>query len=246
MDEKPPEAESPRNGLPIISSDTRDRMLEEMGLLQKETDQPTLGGGHPTDQLIREAIDVQTGKTAREQSERYKRVNDVALSSLIDIADINPGFVRSLKDGVDAGIGQSSSVYSHYFARGIGLVVKAFHIESDYKLIQDLGKLSERDLDEVKQTIANGIHAYQREDNPFSRALNFPRVPTTQSFLREIIEKPAVFDFINFSDRYKVGAGVMYRAMETIWARLYPGQTPPAESPPSAPPQPGSQSPGSL
>lgn len=246
MDQRPPEGEQPRNGLPVISQETRDKILEEMGLSQKEVDQQPPGGGHPTDQLLREAIDVQTGKIQRERSDRYNRVGEVVLSSLMDIAEVKPEFVRALKSGVDTGIGYPDSVSADDYARGISLVLKAFHIESDYKLIPDLERLTGKDMEDVKQAIANGLQAYEKEHNAFNKALNFPRVPSTQGFLREVIERPRTdISPYTYGDRYRVGAGLMYRAMETIWSRLYPGQAPSSEPPstPPAPDQPGPQFP---
>ncbi len=154
----------------------------------------------------------------------------------MEIAEVRPELVRALKDGVEAAFGYPGSPSVDYYAKGISLVLKAFHVESDYRLISDLGKLTDQDIAQVKQSIAIGLRTYEGEHNVFNKALNFPRIPATQGFLREIIEKPKDVS-LGYDDRYKAGAGVMYRAMEVIWSRLYPGQTPPSESPSTPPPQ---------
>lgn len=53
MDSRPPEGEQSKNGLPVISQETRDRILEEIGIDANNLSQPT-PPGHPTDQLIRD------------------------------------------------------------------------------------------------------------------------------------------------------------------------------------------------
>ncbi|PIR79731.1 MAG: hypothetical protein COU25_03915, partial [Candidatus Levybacteria bacterium CG10_big_fil_rev_8_21_14_0_10_35_13] len=60
------------------------------------------------------------------------------------------------------------------------------------------------------------------------------RIPASQQYLREIIDGPPKAHPMFLDAEYKTGAGLMYRAMNIIWHRLYPGQNPSAP-PPSTP-----------
>lgn len=250
MDQRPPEGEHSKNGLPVISQETRDRILEEIGVDVNSLSQPT-PPSHPTDQLIREMVDLSSGKTHRGMTERSKRAEKVTLSSLGDIADSKPELLKVLQEAVAEGLESNDPIFITEYARGIGLVIKAFHIQSDFRLIPDLEKLRDEDLSRIGEVVSSGIKLAGGLDvmsDPFTKALNAPRIPASQQFLREVIDAPTKVNEYMFSADYRAGAGVMYKAMEVIWSRLYPGQTPPGESPgaPPAPPQQGPQSPGSL
>ena len=238
MDQRTPELETPRNGLPIISQETRDRLLEEMGIGGGNISQPD-SSAHPTDQLIREAIDLQTGITAQAMAKKTNRAEDYTLSSLDDIVDSRPELLSVLKDAVQNGLGTKESYFMQRYAWGIGLVIKSFHVQSDFRLIPDLNKLTDEDLLKIGDVVSTAINSVgglstSSSSDPFTRALNRPRIPAHQQFLREIVDGPPQINSM-FDADYKVGAGAMYRAMEVIWTRLYPGQTPPSE-PPSVPP----------
>lgn len=188
-------------------------------------------------------VGLGSGKTGRDMFDRSKRVEKVTLSSLGDIADSKPELLKVLKEAVAKGLEINDPHFITEYARGIGIVTRAFHIQSDFRLIPDLERLRDNDLSEIGEIVSSGIRSGGGLDamsDPFTKALNRPRIPASQQFLREIVDAPGQINSLMFDADYKAGAGVMYRAMETIWSRLYPG--PPSE-PPSAPPTAGQQGP---
>lgn len=195
MDQQLPEGERITNGLPIISEEVKQKIV-------KDIDEANEGRGYAD----------------------FGGIDDLLLATLTDAAEIKPELITALKEAVMAG-GPSEANSLREYANGMAIVLRAFHTQSDYKLIPDLQKLGSEDISQIGELIKNRVVAFGGGKNPFDAALTTPRIPAGQSYLREIVDEPLKTNSSAYGYRYKAAAGIMYHAMEAIWHKLYPGNS---------------------
>ena len=234
--------EQPRTGAPFVTAETRDKLLSEFGLIDDQPKEPELT--NPTDRLLRDAIDASQHKQAQESYRFTIGMKEHALNIFGDIAENNSNFVIRLREVLKEV--DPYNMYLDTYALGMSVVLRAMHVQSDYRLYYKLSQLNEADIDRFSSVIKEGLE-YTRpgDSNILDKALSIPRIPQSQENLRELVER--VDKYHSLDTRYKYGASVVYKAIDGIWPSLGMNgenhQSPPPEIPTVTPPEPHNPNP---
>jgi hypothetical protein len=167
-------------------------------------------------------IDTNTQEGYAEWSKLRIATASMILTTIVGMADANPNLIQALKDSVLKNANTGEHALDGY-ASGIATVVKAFHAQSDFKLVNDLSKLSISDVAEIAEQFGQGVQSLT-SGKLFDIALHAPRIPAEQSFLKQVTDIPPKINSFTYGSDYRAGVGLMYQAMEKIWGKLYLGQ----------------------
>ncbi|MBI2314529.1 hypothetical protein HYU93_00495 [Candidatus Daviesbacteria bacterium] len=196
--------------LPIISEDTKRRLLEETGLDTDPRTRRIIQGisGEPTNVLI--------------------TINSLTDNVFLDLIDINRGLVEAISEELTR-LGPPTEASER--TKGMALVLRAFHIQSGFDLLPRLGNLKENeDKNMVRGVIRASLPSKTQNLSLLEGLLTMPRIPEQQIVLNELIKKAG--EVIGFKKAVSEGASVMYQILGRMWPRLYPPQTLPPQLPP--------------
>lgn len=213
---------------PFVTAETKDRLLTELGIKQ-ETEEPQALDSR--DVIVNRILDSMEGKQMKSSSEFYRGMFDFAKETFMEVADVNPELVKTIQGVIKEK--DVSGLYSDQYAAGMALVLKAMHYQSDYKLIYKLSELEPQDLETIRTAIVNGFPSKTRDI--FEYALTAPRIPVTQENLRELVNAPGEKN-PSFRTEFKLGAALMYDALDKVWENLSINQTSTVDSAPPNPP----------
>jgi hypothetical protein len=202
----PEQTEQSQVSLPMISDETGQRVIEELGM-----DAP------------REVLP-------------YEKREAMAVDIFSNLAEINSEFVKTtqqaIKDHLYAGTAYNRSAC----AEGMAVVLRAFDIQSDYKLINNFSNLQAEDLPRVSAVIEETLGNPDSERDLLERVLRIPKIPEQQIMLNKVVTKATQASGLG-AEQVRVGAAAMYKILAEMRPKLY--QSNPSTPPMSMPPQPG-------
>lgn len=184
--------------LPTISAETKNKIFGELGI---EHDQKTIG--------------ILQGITGRERKIPSEARRELAKDIFSTLVDVNEPLVTTLHSGIKEGLkfGHDKS-YRTSCIEGMAFVLRAFDIESEYRLLPSLDKIKQEDLPLVKQLITEGLKGGGDYDL-IEEILQAPRIPQMQIELNEIVEKGKNVSVLAINE-FVQGAGVMYKLLNQL------------------------------
>ena len=217
MEPQPPTTPElpPPQPLPIISEDTKNKLLEELGL--------------DTDLRTNQIIQSITGKPLELSSELIRAS---AESTFFDLITANRGIVAGIDEElskVDLNPNKHNA-----FTNGMAIVLRAFQLNSDFGLIPRFVKLEPEDTQLVGTIIQKIITLESSQLPNLTRLLKLPRIPEQQIALNEIIGKTTSFSSLGgvYVQQTRDGASAMYQILGHLWPKLYPPNQTIAPQPP--------------
>ncbi len=199
--------------LPIISKEIANRIREELDL-----------------DISASTKSVLEGITKVRQTSKYEKSAQMAADIFYDVVSVNPNFAEAIRDGIKTGFVDShDATYRSFIAMGMALVLKAFHYQSEFGLLENLKTLGREHFvtEIVRVTVAKALGDGKRMDL-LETALFLPRISDAQLELNDLINEA-------FRDTYggtqsKMGAAAMYKLLSEFKPKLFPSDpTPPAQ-----------------
>lgn len=196
--EQPPQSSS----LPIVSTEVKDRIIEDMGGANPNNLAPNLN-------TFSENVFADVLNSNRDFAQV---INDVVTQK---ITHENPGTSAARQDAL---------------IEGMAIVLKAFDYTKQFDLLPRFARLEPDDLNLVKQTLEASIPSQEHTVTILQRLLNLPRIPEQQINLNECINTAGKSTSI-FQQQVTTGATAMYKTLEVLWPILYPPQAPLPQQP---------------
>lgn len=103
---------------------------------------------------------------------------------------------------------------------GMAFILMAYELVGGVDLFSNLGKLTEEDLEQVKQIISETIPRPGTNTTILERVLSLPRIPEQHTFLLSIINEAFDYKHQKCSIEHKQGAVAMFRILANLWPRL--------------------------
>lgn len=201
--------------LPIISEETRRRLLEDLTL-----DKPF------------EIAVYQEKRTPPTDA-----LDNLAEGAIDELAAANPHLIQSLFEALSKTYSYPSGEVSRSkidaATKGMAIVLKAYDIETGLKLLPNFSKLTAED---VQQTV---IPTQQENMVPvgivrtiLERATLRKRIPEQHAALNEVINKSSGY-CLNYSEVFKEGAVAMFKILGKVWPKVISPEQPlpPANTP---------------
>lgn len=210
------EQEPKTNGqLPIISEDTVNQLRGELGL--------NISG---STEYVLQGITRERQITVDEKN--ISMTSDVFL----DVASVNPKLAEALRNGIIKGLFLSSDVLRmNSVINGMALVIKAFHLESNFNLVERFKEISEdQSLAKVEEIVRKGL-GEGRQMDIIEQALKIPKISDVQIGLNNLVEETAKRSY-PYNNQLRMGASLMYAVLSEFKSKLFPppnsSQNPPA------------------
>lgn len=198
-----PETAPTPDALPKISDQTRQKLLEELAL---DID--------PKTQQI-------SGSISGERSQsRYDALTSLAENVFGDILSTNSAFVETINQNIRAKKEHSTPSLKDDVVKGMAVVFRIYHLESNFSLLENLHNLTPEDLDEVARAIEDSLSSAESQADILSRLLTTKRIPEMELNLNLIVNKAAE---VTLGDRKNVreGAAAMYYALLALKSKLF-------------------------
>lgn len=189
--------------LPIVSDQTRDKILEELGL---DTDQKTR--------------DIISGITHEKTPSIYKLREEMAARVFSGLVAVNRPLVQALQEAIKVNLYfVHEAIYRSECAEGIAVVIRAFDIESEHDLIGNFRNIDADDIARIKEIFHESLWSKEMPDL-LERILKIPRVPEQQINLNSIINRTA--SSLGSEEHLRSGAGIMYKILSEFRPKLFP------------------------
>lgn len=178
----------------------------------------------PSMPFISERVKEQIAQeTPRDSLARVPVGEELAESVLIDVAQVNYPLVEAiattLKENEESG--------SHHridgFTKGVAIVLRAFDLETENRLIGKLERLDEDDIAEMQTLIRHGDSMSQYSVPIIERVLAQPRIPEQQVNLRQAVNQVASTTDFSETKHLQTGAAVMFKVLSKHWGKLMSG-----------------------
>lgn len=196
-----PEALPPRVPLPIITSETKQRLLEDLDM-----DIP---------EQSRKIVDSIRGEHPQHW---WNTVQEFTQNVYADAIESNIGFAQTLNDIFKASNAGMTSL--EYQLIGAAVILRAFDIQTGFDLIPSLSRLRDSDLDLMRQVAQKILPDGMRHDiTIIDKLLMMPRIPEQQIDLNDSIRQIAGKNEI-IGSSFKTGANVMYTLLSFLWPTL--------------------------
>lgn len=205
----PPDLEQPPQPrpLPIISEETRRVLLEDLSL---DKDFNTV--------------------LAEKRNPPGVALPELAESAFDSVVSYNPNLVRTIVESLQKVYAYRSGEVDHYHidsaTEGMGIVLRAYQIESKGELYSRLGDLNEQDLQVVAKVLGESIIPLEQNRMILDRVLGRQRIPEQHAALNAIVNRAADYS-IHYPRSTRDGATAMYRVLSSLWGKLSTSDQPP-------------------
>lgn len=200
------EQEPRPQALPIISEQTRNKILEELGL---DMDQKTK--------------DIISSITYEKKPPVYNLRQEMAERVFSGLVTVNRPLVQALQEAIkDDLYFRHEAPYRSECAAGIAVVIRAFDIESEHDLIGNFQNIDAGDIARIKEIFRESLWSEKMQDL-LERILRIPRIPEQQINLNSIIDKTA--SSLGIEEPLRSGAGIMYKILSEFRSKLFPRGT---------------------
>lgn len=193
-----------QGSLPIISDETGQRVIKELGMDVGEVSRGT----------------TDAPESNQNTSEMRKSLAEDIFSS---IAEVNPELVKTLQQTIESN-GPKSALMRDDIIEGMAVVIRAFDVDSDYKLANNFANIGQGDMQRVSNIVAESLGGSKDRDL-LEAVLATPKIPEQQAMLNRVIEKAAQASVVR-ARGVKLGAAVMYGVLSEMRPRLYPPKPP--------------------
>lgn len=195
----------PPRSLPFISEETRQRLLEELGLQTPPT-----------------TLRVFEGITNEKQLTPSELVYGMTQNIFVDIIDVN----RPLAEEINKSTTGVTPVIIDARMAGMALVIRVYDLELEHDFIHRFVNLDAEDLGIVSETVKAG----NWNQSILHKLLTTPRIPEQQVALNSIVREAS--RDVMMPGEFIIGAGQMYALLLKWWPKMFPNQT--SDQPPTA------------
>lgn len=199
----------PHTFLPVISDQTSQILLEELGL-DKDTKTRQIVSDISGERGIHPIIAIE----------------DWTMSVFSSLADYNKPFVEIVSLVLEKRYvnihGRVMSGCVDAASKGMAIVLQSYHIETGRDLFSRFQSLSEEDLSEVGKILEESILPTSQAVSLLRRVLNTPKISEQHVNLISCVNKTAEEAIITGKIQFKEGAMTMFRVLSHLWPKLYP------------------------
>ncbi len=144
----------------------------------------------------------------------------MAETTLIDVAQVNYPLVEAIATTLKERQQTISPHVADGFTKGMAMVLRAFHLETENQLIGNLGRLTGDDIEEMQTLMRHGQKTAQYGVPIIERVLAQPRIPEQQVNLRQSVNEVSMkVDHLQ-TKHLQTGAAVMYKVLSKNWVKL--------------------------
>lgn len=188
MQPSSPEGVLPKQLLPQVTNEARDRIIDNLYSHNFEVDNYTFS---------KQAV----GK----------------------LASANRQFVERLYGALNT---SSVQTYQNDFALGMGIVLTAFDVDSDFRLIDGFSGLKPEDTEKAIGVVKMILDGQNQGGNVFENVLSVPQIPEQQINIRTILSRiNASMGALRRPEAgaiVELGAQTMYKVLDELWPNLQP------------------------